>query len=230
MDVSNKNNKEQEIIKSWEINAPAWINAIHNNEIKSRVELTNKAIINEILKESPNNLLDIGCGEGWLCRKLQNHNITTTGIDAIEKLITSAKSVCTGSFHTCTYNEILTTLPTNKKYDAIVCNFSLIGYQDVNTLIQTAPRLLNSNGFLYIQTLHPIYFGKNAEYKDGWRKGSWEGFNHSFTKPAPWYFRTIDTWQKLFVSCGLELINQLEPKFETAAEPTSIIFKCKKAD
>jgi len=78
---------EAKIIKSWHINAGAWSRAIGNNEIESRTQSTNKAIIDTIGAENVNTVLDIGCGEGWLVRKLASQGIQATGVDAIESFI-----------------------------------------------------------------------------------------------------------------------------------------------
>ena len=38
----------------------------------------------------PSTVLDIGCGEGWLCRALADKGMKVWGVDAIPELITAA--------------------------------------------------------------------------------------------------------------------------------------------
>jgi hypothetical protein len=63
-----------------------------------------------------------------------------------------------------------------------------------------------------------------GKYEDGWREGSWAGFSSEFTRPAPWYFRTIETWVALFAKKGFRVYNIYEPLHPKTNKPASIIF------
>jgi hypothetical protein len=80
---------------------------------------------------------------------------------------------------------------------------------------------------LIIQTLHPVAACGDAPYQDGWRAGTWRGFSSDFVDPAPWYFRTVETWQSLLKRCGFDLVETREPKAAQATVPSSIIWICK---
>ena len=60
-------------------------------------------------------------------------------------------------------------------------------------------------GALIIQTLHPVVAVGDLPYVDGWRQGSWAGFSEDFSDPAPWYFRTTESWVRLLRKSGLRL-------------------------
>lgn len=64
---------ELKIVESWHINAAAWVAAIREGVIESRLLVTNKAIIDAAIERSPKTVLDTGCGEGWLVRELTRH-------------------------------------------------------------------------------------------------------------------------------------------------------------
>jgi hypothetical protein len=110
------------------------------------------------------------------------------------------------------------------RFDAVVANFALIGAEAVDALIASVPRLLAPNGSLLIQTIHPVVANGDLPYKDGWRPGSWAGFSSEFTDPAPWYFRTMETWEKLIGDSGLRLQQRLEPINPGTGKPASVIF------
>lgn len=55
-------------------------------------------------------------------------------------------------------------------------------------------------------------------------KGSWVGFNNSFTNPAPWYFRTLETWKNLFLKNGFALNKIIEPLNAATNKAASVIF------
>jgi len=219
---------EEKILDCWFKNAKPWIKAIQNNEIESRVLTTNSAIIKCILNESPEYVFDIGCGEGWLVRSLSNQGIHSVGIDAIPELITAAKAQSRDkskeTYRVLSYKDI-SQYEINETFDVIVCNFSLLGKNSVNQLLKKIPYFLNQNGVFIVHTIHPLL--TTAEpYEDGWRKGSWSGFSHHFTDPAPWYFRTLENWNNLFNANNLTVTETIDSKNPITDDLESIIFKC----
>jgi len=217
---------DEQIIESWLLNAKPWIAAIDRNEIQSRSLITNSAIIDTILKKSPETVLDIGCGEGWLSRELARSKVYTHGIDVVPELISYAKEQGQGTFQLVSYEE-LSAESFKQKYDVIVCNFSLLGDQSVENVFKCIPHLLNKHGFFIVQTIHPVTACGDAGYECGWRKGSWKGFSQYFTNPAPWYFRTLESWKNLFEKNGLLVCETLEPFNPETNKYASIIFTAK---
>jgi 2-polyprenyl-3-methyl-5-hydroxy-6-metoxy-1,4-benzoquinol methylase len=218
-----KKSPEQQIVSSWHKNVTPWIAAIHKGEIESRVLVTNKAIINAIVSRSPKTLLDVGCGEGWLVRELVNQGIDALGVDVVREFIVFSQTTGAGRFRTLAYEDISATT-LNEKFDAVVCNFSLLGNVSVINLLQQLPSILNEAGALIIQTLHPVVSCGEHEYADSWRDGSWSGFSETFTDPAPWYFRTVESWIALLQEKGYNLLEVREPVNPYTQLPASIIF------
>ncbi|MEA2705553.1 MAG: hypothetical protein QOH22_341, partial [Gemmatimonadaceae bacterium] len=112
------------IIDSWARNATPWTEAVRANRIESRKLVTNRAIVEAVLSRSPREILDIGCGEGWLVRALAEHGISGIGVDAVPALIDQAVSAGGGDFRVVSYEEIADGL-LDVKVDAIIANFSL---------------------------------------------------------------------------------------------------------
>ena len=108
--------------------------------------------------------------------------------------------------------------------DVIVCNFALLGKKSVEGVFRAASSLLNLRGSFIVQTLHPHIACGDRPYRDGWREGLWAGFSSAFTDPAPWYFRTLESWIKLFVDSGFRLREIREPLHPKTQKPTSVIF------
>ena len=96
-------------------------------------------------------------------------------------------------------------------FDAAVCNFSLLGKESVDSLIGAMGGYLGAAGYLIVQTLHPLAACGDHPYQDGWRAGNWLGFGSEFRDPAPWYFRTLESWVCLLRRSGFELIECREP-------------------
>jgi 2-polyprenyl-3-methyl-5-hydroxy-6-metoxy-1,4-benzoquinol methylase len=219
--------KDIQITESWKKNSAPWIKAIEGSEIKSRVLVTDQAIVNAILSINPDKILDIGCGEGWLVRKLEENGIEALGIDVVPELIEQAKSKNQGRFKLLSY-EKLTYGSLNETFDGLTCNFSLLGKESVEHVFSQSTELLNTDGYFIIQTIHPIFGCGKDEYEDGWREGSWSGFNDEFTDPPPWYFRTIESWKELFLQHKFTIKHVKEPIHPNTNVPASIVFIAKK--
>jgi 2-polyprenyl-3-methyl-5-hydroxy-6-metoxy-1,4-benzoquinol methylase len=218
-----QNSSEDRIIASWQNNVQAWVAAIRNGEIASRTLVTNQAIVDAVLQHQPKTVLDIGCGEGWLVRELASRDMDVLGIDAVPEFIELARQTGAGRFRTLAYEDITVEI-LKEKYDVVVCNFSLLGKESVEHLFQHIPSLLNKGGALIVQTLHPVAACGDQAYQDGWREGSWAGFSDQFCDPAPWYFRTNESWQALFEDYGFVLTQIHEPISLKTHLPASIIF------
>lgn len=216
-------NPEQQILDSWAINAQPWTQAVREGQISSRIQLTDQAIVNTVLHHTPTQVLDLGCGEGWLSRALAHHGCQVTGVDATPALIDQAKSSGLAEFQLCSYQQIIDG-QLNLQVDCIACNFSLFGEQSCQSLLSALPALLKPGGQLIIQTLHPLTACGDAPYTDGWRNGSWQGFSDQFSQPAPWYFRTLASWLALLQHSGFILQNLQEPTLPDSSVPASIIF------
>ena len=214
---------DAKIVDSWRKNATPWTNAVRERQIESRTLVTNQAIVDAVLGRSPNVVLDIGCGEGWLVRALADRGVRAIGVDVVPDLIEQAARAGGGEFHVGSY-EALADGELRIRVDVAVANFALIGRDSVNDLIHAAPSLLNDGGALIVQTLHPLMACGDEPYVDGWRTGSWAGFSDDFTDPAPWYFRTLATWMKLFTNSGFRVLEVREPLHPKTQKPVSALF------
>lgn len=212
---------DEKIIDSWSKNTGPWTNAVRNGEIESRKLVTDQAIVDAVRSRSPRTGIDIGCGEGWLVRALDG--IEMIGVDVVPGLVEMANSASGGDFRVMSYEQIGVGA-LNATADVAICNFSLIGKESVEGLLRAAPSLLGAGGAFIVQTLHPHLACGDAPYQDGWREGSWSGFSTDFTDAPPWYFRTLETWVRLFSESGLRLVEMREPVHPATGHPVSVIF------
>lgn len=214
----------EEILKSWQQNAANWIATIEHQEIESRRLVTNDAIVSAVSSTGAKKILDVGCGEGWLTRALQQQGVEAWGVDAVPQLVTAAVEKGGPFYEVASYQDLATGLWQKQVcFDAAVINFALIDQQDTEALIHALPDYLSAPGFVVIQTLHPYLRITSGDYVTGWKEGSWDGMKRRFTHAYPWYFRTLEDWLKLFQS-KYNLVAVQEPLHPETKQPLSIIF------
>jgi SAM-dependent methyltransferase len=211
---------DTKIVDSWHKNTAPWVSAVREGEIESRLLVTNRAIVDVVRSLGPATGIDIGCGEGWLVRALDG--IAMIGVDVVPGLVDAARQAGGGEFRTMSYEEIAQG-QLNLALDVAICNFSLLGQESVEGVFRAAPSFLRSGGALVVQTMHPVVACGDAPYRDGWREGSWAGFNDGFTDPPPWYFRTLGSWIALYARHGLRLLELREPLHPKTGKPASLI-------
>ena len=214
---------DAQIIASWRKNAAPWTNAVRQQKIETRRLVTDSAIIDAVMSRSPRTALDIGCGEGWLVRALGKRGVDVIGVDVVPGLVEAATRAGGGDFRVASYEEIATG-KLDVRVDAVIANFSLLGKESVEGVIRRTPQLLTERGALIIQTLHPLVSTGDLPYADGWRAGSWAGFDDEFSDPAPWYFRTMESWLELLGENGLERVEVREPINPNTQRRASVIF------
>jgi 2-polyprenyl-3-methyl-5-hydroxy-6-metoxy-1,4-benzoquinol methylase len=211
---------DAQVISSWSKNTDPWTAAVRGDAIESRRLVTNQAIVEAVRSRAPRTGLDIGCGEGWLVRALAG--VRMTGVDVVPGLIEQASRAGGGEFRVLSYEQIARG-EMALKVDVALCNFSLIGKESVAGVFGAARSFLSPGGALIVQTLHPLMACGDAPYMDGWREGSWAGFSEDFVDPPPWYFRTLESWVRLYRDAGLRMVEMREPIHPATGKPASII-------
>ena len=212
---------ERDLERSWRANAAAWSDAVRERRIASRQAGTDAAIVDAVLQTQPRRVLDLGCGEGWLARKLCTHGIEVVGVDASPELVESARALGGARFETASYAGLVSHLADLGRFDVAVFNFALLA-EDLRTPLQAARSLLAARGRLIVQTVHPWIARGDAPYSDGWRIETFEDFGGAFKKPMPWYFRTLASWSAAIHDNGFVVERWLEPS-DASGNPLSLL-------
>lgn len=190
---------DQAIISSWDQNGPAWIKTLDNRDIESRNIAANAAITNAILRHHPRNVLDLGCGEGWLCRQLNDHGVATLGVDGAATLIANAIDKRPLSFVCANYEQLLAGQPAiAEKYEVIVFNYALFGEAHTPAILRQAQQWLVPGGRVIIQTLDPLHPAFEALGEAQWIEENWAGMKTIYPSAMPWYYRPLQDWLEMF--------------------------------
>lgn len=214
---------EDQVLTAWESNAKSWIDAVTNKGIRAPGSVTREALLAamEPYLFAHCRLLDVGCGEGWLVEEMAIRGHDAVGVDTSVALIEHAKNWRKGRFYKANQDSI-GALQLGE-FDLVVCNFSLFGDKPVSDFIASLPCLLKPKGVCVIQTLHPTHFLTESDYSTGWREGTWAGLPSAFGASPPLFTRTLENWWTLFRSCGVQVIDLIEPP-GSDGKPESIIF------
>ena len=193
--------------------------------IRSRTAGTDAAIVHVILERSPDSVLDVGCGEGWLSRRLASAGVQVVGFDGSAELIASARSEGGAEYHVLSYDDFA--LRPNAlvgKFAVVAFNFALLG-QKIGSVLRAAASTLAADGRLVIQTVHPLTTA-GERYEDGWRLETFAGLDTGFKESMPWYYRTMGSWVNELAAADLQLTALHEPLNPEDARPLSLILVC----
>ena len=209
------------IIESWNTNAKSWTNAVRMKAIETRRVVTDQAVTDAVLRYPGVHILDVGCGEGWLSKKLLMQGRAVTGFDVSAGLIAEARRSCNANFIELSY-EAFAAAPSRSgtDFDLVVCNFSLLG-EDVSVLLEAIRKVIKPSGHLIIQTIHP-YAPASGGYENGWREETFANLPGEWS-PMPWYFRTIGSWVEALTTSGWNISRVIEPLHPETRMPASLI-------
>lgn len=202
----------EEINRSWEQNAAAWTRAVREGLIPSRRIATDQAIVDAVMARQPRRVLDAGCGEGWLLRRLRDAGVRDlVGFDASAALIQSIPEWLGATLHVATYDEVARgAVSFGERFDVIICNFAILE-EHIGAYLRGLGGLLRSNGVLFIQTLADSPLETCGE----WRTETFQTMDGTW-EPMPYFFRTAEGWRRVLRENGLRLVSVLEP-----ADPAS---------
>jgi 2-polyprenyl-3-methyl-5-hydroxy-6-metoxy-1,4-benzoquinol methylase len=149
----------------YNTNASFWVQIIRERRDKYRTELTDPAMMKAIGASDGLNVLDAGCGEGYLSRLLAGDGAAVTGIDSSASLIEAAHTQNLTDKLPITFDiGSVEALPYgNEVFDLVVCNHLMNDLPDPSGPIREFSRVLRRGGRLIILMLHPCFYNKHAE-------------------------------------------------------------------
>jgi SAM-dependent methyltransferase len=220
--MTERTDEAARLLDSWHANAAAWTAAVRSGAIESRRLATDAAILDAVLDRQPRKVLDLGCGEGWLVRALAQRGLVAVGVDGAAPLVEAAADAG-GSFVRLSYAELVAAPERcGENFDLVVANFALLE-EEILPLLTALRRIMTVDGWLLIQTLHPLAAGPS--YEDGWRIEDFRGFAEAGWTPMPWYFRTLGSWVGLLRDGGFALQGLREPAHPQERRPLSLLLE-----
>ena len=132
--------------------------------------LVEPSILQLLALRNGDRVLDLGCGNGALARRLTREGARVTAVDFSEEMIRLAKGRSRGLASDIDYRTVDATdrdalLSLGAAcFDAIVCSMTLMDIPVVAPLFEAASELLRAEGRFVFATMHPAFNSNNPVF------------------------------------------------------------------
>jgi SAM-dependent methyltransferase len=149
-------------VPKWESNAAYWIQIIRDNRDRYRLELTNGAVLRAIGQCEGLQVLDAGCGEGYMSRQIADLGADVTGLDLSVNLIDAARSSLDNAEKSIRFDVgDVSILPyESSRFDLVLCNHLINDLPEPEGAISEFSRVLRPAGRVVILMLHPCFYAR----------------------------------------------------------------------
>jgi SAM-dependent methyltransferase len=208
----------------WEASAEAWISSMGERGDFSRWAVLDSPMLERVQRAAPQNVLDVGCGEGRFSRKMAELTPEVVGIDPTAKLLDVARGKGGADY----VRGVAEDLPiANDRFDMVVSYLSLIDIPNAKLGLQEMARVLKPGGRLLIANL--TGWVTASQEHGGWRRdasgattmtidryldqhahwGEWDGIRiQNWHRPLAFYMQCL-------LGLGLNMTHFDEPRAQS---------------
>ncbi len=237
----------------WERVADDWDLHIGADGDANRILCSDPVLWRFAGKVDDLDVLDVGCGTGYLSRKLQRRGARVIGVDFAPRMCDIARNRAPQvDFRVDSCTELTTV--DDASIDMVIANYVLMDTPDLERSIATFHRVLRPHGVCIAIFSHPCFpQGRARTSSDGggityhWefpyfgsRKCVDPPWAH-FTAEFIWFHRPLSDYWKAFTGAGFSVVSFEEPRLAVdgegvdesqdkfATRPYSVAFKLRKA-
>jgi SAM-dependent methyltransferase len=135
----------------WDASAAAWIAAVGESGDWSRQHVLDPALLDRVAQRGYRRALDVGCGEGRMCRMLRARAIPTVGIDPTAALLERARALDPSGDYRAAGAEAMPF--ADGEFDLVLSCLTLIDIPDFRQAFREMVRVLEPGGTLLIANL-----------------------------------------------------------------------------
>jgi SAM-dependent methyltransferase len=147
----------------WDRNAEFWVKIMREHRDRYRTELSDAAVLAAVGDPTGLDVLDVGCGEGYMARELARRGaVHVHGIDKAADLVAAARAI---EMPALSFDEgDAADLPVGSgSFDLVLANHVLNDLRDITGPINEFARVLRPGGRFIALMLHPCFYGYRAE-------------------------------------------------------------------
>jgi ubiquinone/menaquinone biosynthesis C-methylase UbiE len=217
-------NEIEETQAFWDQTAQDWEIQVGDEGDSNRILNSDPVLWNFVGNVAGLNVLDAGCGTGYLSQQLHAKGAKVIGVDFSEKMIQIAKEKSPDiDFRVESCSE-LTSIP-DRSIDIVVSNYVLMDVPDLEGTMQAFSRVLKAGGVAVLVFSHPCFpqgyavssdDGITVQYKWDFsyferRKCTCPPWAH-FTSDFIWFHRPLSDYWKAFKAAGFSVVDFEEPR------------------
>ena len=169
-------------------------------------------------------VLDAGCGTGYLSNKLSERGALATGVDFSERMIAIARETNPAvDFRVDSCSELRTI--GDEHFDVVIANYVLMDTPDLDGAMEAFNRVLKPGGVAVLVFSHPCFPAGGATLtKDGEKsRYDWDfpyfqekkcidpPWGH-FTSDFVWFHRPLSEYWRAFTGAGFDVVDFEEPR------------------
>ncbi|BAQ45075.1 MULTISPECIES: class I SAM-dependent methyltransferase [Methylobacterium] len=179
----------------WDESAAAWIADMGETDDFGRASVLDAPMLARLSGRGFRRALDVGCGEGRFCHRMQDLGIATVGIDPTDALLRRARDRDPTGTYVPGRAEALPF--ADGAFDLVVSYLTLIDIPDVRAAIPEMARVLAPGGTLLIANLNGIATaGGRAEDPDGHRRFRIDRYTEERAEWAEWHGIRVRNWHR----------------------------------
>ncbi len=214
-DITNK-----DVISRW-ANAPKEDATRHGDEGDfARQHLLNRALFALLEDAAGKNVLDAGCGQGYLCRMLAKRDAIVTGVEPAEAWYRYSVEREQREPLGITYiQQDLSTFTSHKDtFDIVIANMVFMDIPDYKTAIHNCIASLKQSGTFIFSILHPCF----EEDANEWNKKGYVEVREYLkdytikTGYAYTFHRPLSSYLNLVIEAGCVVQRVIEPQLDKA--------------
>ncbi|MCL2441304.1 MAG: class I SAM-dependent methyltransferase [Treponema sp.] len=207
----------------WDENA-----AYRQKELESRGDRTYWELLVPLFRDdikkiaSECNVLDVGCGLGFLTKEIANYVKNIIGIDASSRSIEYAKRDFANNIEFCNLSILdFQKENSNLQFNICIANMVFHNISNLEENINAISKLLVKNGYLIFSIPHPAFWYSTRKYikSDIFEYDKEEEYEVPFKIQGhaehpyriSYYHRSIDRYSKILQMNNFEITRQKEP-------------------
>ena len=152
--------RENDVQVLWDTNARRWNDEFDADGDEHRKYHSDSHLLKLVGRVTDREVLDVGCGNGYLCRKLALKGARVTGVEPSEEMIAIAKKHrLVGNVHIDYVKASATDLSAlaDESFDIVLFNHVLTSIGDHLAALNEARRVLRSTGHVVVVISHPCF-------------------------------------------------------------------------